>query len=1522
MICIRIALLAVLLTYSLLGYAQSERSNELYAEAVVLYEQGQYLQAIPLLKEAYEHDLVELDSLNERRHSCRQWIASAYYKVGQGDSAKYYDQFTYSLPPIDRRFTVVSDSLASAIRPAYDAKRYDEALNLTMRMAALEQQNLGGETWFSLNSKNTACFFLYALGRESEAEQLMESNISALKQIYGDKCPLLAFFLRDALSIYDAMDNLPKWESSGDQLIRLLTDIDEQNSQFAEGIYAGMCQGYMAVGNFAKLDAIHALQQQRVVALYGKNSVEYGNLLRTMASQNLKLKRAELALTQATESERLLKMLEGRMSESRVLALINKAMAKAELKDLKSARKDLSECLKCARKIQNPEVISVVLSSLMAFKSVDGKNTDDSMLNEVQAMLEKMEREGNRNRIYSIGTIMLAQTLAYNERIHDAAVLVGKNLTLFEQQNQYQFLILSSFLLLLDNQYVKARQASSRGLELLNIGLLKAYNAVLVKQCKGDVYLALKLVETKSNGHVYVSDTTSYSLALIRQDLLQAKLAILSHEDSLGTPDFMDALTEYAWTATNMTHDKVMADSIIDVYTKRLFEVKGGESPEYLYAVDLKDRCAFEAEGDGRVKAIMLKLHEDDDDAEIYQQLVDDYNKAYEAWKARDKTVKVNDKPAMTLEQFKIYKPPYVRDGDSKERLKTIADSCLLALSHCEGLLPSFDSKRDESISYSLSYYVSSLITTWSRCSCLLKDQGQIVSMLRKWHHLLADAKVESESYLLTYTLSTAWRFGDKQDYAGLEDELLEGADESHLEEHAAIIMEAIKQEGFSLDKSFFKRALAELDSTIQIMSRQSDDRNLTYQKYFMIRTMMVWNNYWDFGLPGRQDLLDDFRKIYDMLVAYPDLRCCRESYDAMNMLCDIATDYSTRNNDLTIQADKMRQTIRQACISFMKNYQVSSWPTISPIGDKLRCYVRVGYSENKLEELERDIQFAYMDAKQQRNSSSQEQYESLMASWQEIREKQKDMFSDSQELMKKLEALSNEVCRYLENTNASDTIRGMAYDIALFSKGYLLRSEQQLRKVLLQSGNRTILRRYDEYLSILNQLDNSTLTDKEVSELSSKSRSLWYDLRSASKMFDDYTKSLEASWRDVQATLNDDEVAIEFISSSESLKYYYALILRKGYDAPMVVNVGWERAFLEKGDKMYTSEGRYSNPWPYYYDRKDSLVVPPLEGVRRIYVSPTGVLHQISIESVHDLYTDSVMADKYQIYRLSSTRELIGRHYTALEKNLTLYGGINYRLNANEWDLLAATKSNNEKQMAMRGVPQLNRAAVQAALKPLPGTAKEVKGITDLLAGEDRSVQCMMGSHATEDHFKLLSGTNVNVIHVATHGFYQTVQASEDSLAVSFERKDRSSEANALSRSGLFMAGASAVLEEEPIPSNVDDGVLTALEISHLDFTNVNLIALSACETGLGDITGDGVFGLQRGFKKAGAQSILMSLWKVDDEATCLLMTEFYKHWIGEGKTKHEALQLAMQTVRSHKEKGWNDPKYWAAFILLDALD
>ena len=137
--------------------------------------------------------------------------------------------------------------------------------------------------------------------------------------------------------------------------------------------------------------------------------------------------------------------------------------------------------------------------------------------------------------------------------------------------------------------------------------------------------------------------------------------------------------------------------------------------------------------------------------------------------------------------------------------------------------------------------------------------------------------------------------------------------------------------------------------------------------------------------------------------------------------------------------------------------------------------------------------------------------------------------------------------------------------------------------------------------------------------------------------------------------------------------------------------------------------------------------------------------------------------------------------------------------------------------------------------------------------------------------------------------------------------------------RSGLFFSGANIGLKGEALPDDVEDGVLTALELSNMNLGHVDMVVMSACESGLGETSGEGVFGLQRGFKLAGANTLLMSLWKVDDTATQLLMTEFYRNYLS-GKTKQESLRLAQQSLRDNAN--YSDPQYWAAFILLDGLN
>ena len=143
------------------------------------------------------------------------------------------------------------------------------------------------------------------------------------------------------------------------------------------------------------------------------------------------------------------------------------------------------------------------------------------------------------------------------------------------------------------------------------------------------------------------------------------------------------------------------------------------------------------------------------------------------------------------------------------------------------------------------------------------------------------------------------------------------------------------------------------------------------------------------------------------------------------------------------------------------------------------------------------------------------------------------------------------------------------------------------------------------------------------------------------------------------------------------------------------------------------------------------------------------------------------------------------------------------------------------------------------------------------------------------------------------------------------------------MERTGLLLAGATLKLQTNTQIQGVEDGILSAKEISTLDLSNVDLAVLSACKTGLGDITSDGVAGLQRGFKCAGVNSILMTLWEVDDAATHLFMSQFYKNLMN-GKNKHESLQNAQKFLKEYKQDGeyiYDDYHYWAAFVLLDGI-
>ena len=134
--------------------------------------------------------------------------------------------------------------------------------------------------------------------------------------------------------------------------------------------------------------------------------------------------------------------------------------------------------------------------------------------------------------------------------------------------------------------------------------------------------------------------------------------------------------------------------------------------------------------------------------------------------------------------------------------------------------------------------------------------------------------------------------------------------------------------------------------------------------------------------------------------------------------------------------------------------------------------------------------------------------------------------------------------------------------------------------------------------------------------------------------------------------------------------------------------------------------------------------------------------------------------------------------------------------------------------------------------------------------------------------------------------------------------------------RSGLIMAGGNAAWQGKQTLEGKEDGILTAYEISQMNLSNTELVVLSACETGLGDIQGnEGVYGLQRAFKIAGAKYLIMSLWQVPDKQTSLLMTTFYKKWLEDKMSIPNAFHAAQKELRSIGL----DPYQWAGFVLVE---
>ena len=494
----------------------------------------------------------------------------------------------------------------------------------------------------------------------------------------------------------------------------------------------------------------------------------------------------------------------------------------------------------------------------------------------------------------------------------------------------------------------------------------------------------------------------------------------------------------------------------------------------------------------------------------------------------------------------------------------------------------------------------------------------------------------------------------------------------------------------------------------------------------------------------------------------------------------------------------------------------------------------------------------------------------------------------------------------------------GDGYNALLLSKGLLLNTEQEISQLLINSNDKKGLELYNNLLMMRQRLNilQETATPKSLSEVDSLHEALRYGERELIKItsaYGDYTRNLRFSWQDVKNSLKSNDVAIEFADfyDQDGNNLYVAFVLTKDMEVPQIVRLFDYSDFSSlNSSEYYTTEALYNLVWQ------------PLESFfskeSRIFFSPQGVLNSIALESLPSS-NGIPMSNGHSVYRLSSTRELCINNSLNQKKAAVLYGDIDYDVE-NEQNYNHVKDNQSSPHKDIKDMVQI-RAAITDELPPLPGTKNEVDSIAIFFTQSDRSVRIFTKGQASESSVGSLSSGNYTILHIATHGYYLSSSESEGSFLSILNRNSftENQEDLSLLRSGLFFAGANATLSGDMIMNSDNDGILTAKEVASIDLHTLEMVSLSACQTGLGDVSGDGVFGIQRGFKKAGVKSLLMSLWNVDDRATCALMTEFYRCWLG-GLCKYDALECAKSKVKSIK--GWEDPKFWAAFILLDGVN
>ena len=509
--------------------------------------------------------------------------------------------------------------------------------------------------------------------------------------------------------------------------------------------------------------------------------------------------------------------------------------------------------------------------------------------------------------------------------------------------------------------------------------------------------------------------------------------------------------------------------------------------------------------------------------------------------------------------------------------------------------------------------------------------------------------------------------------------------------------------------------------------------------------------------------------------------------------------------------------------------------------------------------------------------------------------------------------------------------------------KGLSLETGVNIKSSILASNNDTLIAKYQEWMTLRDQyikyqeLSPAILQQKgiQLSQINQKIALLATQVALySSSLSTSISSAVPHSYQELKQQLQPNEVAIDFVSFKyytgeifEGKTFYYAAIVRPDEELPILVKIADERTLKEllnvevsAASANYVSDNVEGE---YLYQ----LVWQPLEmylqNAQKIYLSPSGLLHKVAFGALlYDYYTGERLLKHYDLHYLSTMRDFFKLSPDTLStppngnESMLLVGGVDFG------SLAPVPVPNNNTSAPTTSITTKVAATKRAHagdFQYLYGTQVEIDKISQVLEYENArvvQVQQLKAKEADEATIKqLLQQQAPSILHIASHGFFFE-QGFQWDKCKSCKLSQIGYQVPLL-RSGIALAQANKNWAVDAPKDTVvqEDGILTAYEVSNLNLSSTSLVVLSACETGRGDISNtEGVMGLQRSFKIAGCEQMILSLWKVPDEQTAELMTLFYTAY-----AQGIDIPVAFRQAQLAMSQRYDNPYYWAAFVLIE---